>query len=202
MAFKTFAPGVLTSSDVNTFLMKQAVITCTAATRPASPNEGMTIYETDTDATLQYTGTAWVRVFGLGAWQTWTPTVESLVGTAWQVGNGTITGRYLRQGNIVIWSLRFDIGSTTVRGTSGTNNELEFSNFPFANNGAVHIGGDGYAADVSVGTGHGMLFVQETSTSILPKVYSGTTNLAGVINTVPFTWDTGDFMTFRGYYEV
>jgi hypothetical protein len=29
MAFKTFAPGVLTSSDVNTFLMRQAVITCT-----------------------------------------------------------------------------------------------------------------------------------------------------------------------------
>jgi hypothetical protein len=26
MAFKTFAPGVLTSSDVNTFLMRQAVM--------------------------------------------------------------------------------------------------------------------------------------------------------------------------------
>jgi hypothetical protein len=59
MAFKTFAPGVLTSSDVNTFLMRQSVITCTAATRPASPNEGMLIYETDTDLFKVYSGTAW-----------------------------------------------------------------------------------------------------------------------------------------------
>jgi hypothetical protein len=63
MAFKTFAPGVLTSSDVNTFLMRQAVIVCTSSTRPASPNEGMTIYETDTDRHAFYTGTAW-RYFG------------------------------------------------------------------------------------------------------------------------------------------
>ena len=65
MAFKTFAPGVLTSSDVNTFLMKQAVITCTAATRPASPNEGMLIYETDTDTFGWYNGTSWFDLSAL-----------------------------------------------------------------------------------------------------------------------------------------
>ena len=56
MAFKTFADGVaLPASDLNTYLMKQAVIVCTAGTRPASPIEGMTIYETDTDKLLIYT---------------------------------------------------------------------------------------------------------------------------------------------------
>lgn len=62
MAFKTFTAGsVLTAAEVNDYLMKQAVIVCTAATRPSSPVEGMVIYETDTDRFLAYSGTAWIR---------------------------------------------------------------------------------------------------------------------------------------------
>jgi hypothetical protein len=54
--FKTFTAGaVLTASDVNTYLAKQAVVVCTSTTRPTSPPEGMTIYETDTDKVLVYT---------------------------------------------------------------------------------------------------------------------------------------------------
>ena len=63
MAFKTFVAGaVLTASDVNTYLAKQAVVVCTSTTRPSSPPEGMTIYETDTDKLLTYTTatTGWV----------------------------------------------------------------------------------------------------------------------------------------------
>jgi hypothetical protein len=56
VAFKTFVDGVaLPASDLNTYLMKQAVIVCTSATRPASPLEGQQIYETDTDRMLTYT---------------------------------------------------------------------------------------------------------------------------------------------------
>lgn len=63
MAYKTFTAGaVLTASDVNTYLAKQAVVVCTSTTRPSSPPEGMTIYETDTDRMLVYTSatTGWV----------------------------------------------------------------------------------------------------------------------------------------------
>lgn len=35
-------------------------IICTSSTRPASPFEGQTIYETDTDLELRWTGSAWV----------------------------------------------------------------------------------------------------------------------------------------------
>lgn len=35
---------------------------CTAANRPLAPYEGQIIYETDTDRTLQWTGTAWDRL--------------------------------------------------------------------------------------------------------------------------------------------
>jgi hypothetical protein len=63
MAFKTFTAGeILTASDVNTYLMKQSVITCTSGTRPSSPTEGMIIYETDTDMVRVYSGAAWQEV--------------------------------------------------------------------------------------------------------------------------------------------
>ena len=68
MAYKTFTAGaVLTASDVNTYLAKQAVIVCTSTTRPSSPPEGMVIYETDTDKLLGYTTatTGWVPPWNL-----------------------------------------------------------------------------------------------------------------------------------------
>jgi hypothetical protein len=101
MAFKTFAPGVLTSSDVNTFLMRQAVIVCTSSTRPASPNEGMTIYETDTDRTSQWNGSAWVDIGALAGWRTNTPTLS---GSGWVfTGTETFSSRYIRLGSLVVW---------------------------------------------------------------------------------------------------
>lgn len=61
MAFKDFAVGeILTSSDVDTYLMSQVIIRCTSATRPASPAQGWHIYETDTSKFMVYNGTSWV----------------------------------------------------------------------------------------------------------------------------------------------
>lgn len=55
--FKTFVPGeTLTSADLMSYLMRQAVIQCTSSTRPGSPHIGMTIYETDTHKMLTYAG--------------------------------------------------------------------------------------------------------------------------------------------------
>lgn len=60
MAFKTFVTEeVLASADVMTYFMRQAVITCTSGTRPASPVEGMTIFETDTDTYRTWDGSLW-----------------------------------------------------------------------------------------------------------------------------------------------
>src|SRR5512143_2920931 len=57
--FKDFTTEVLTSNDVDNYLMKQANIQCTSATRPTGV-EGMCIYETDTDRHWVYSGSAWV----------------------------------------------------------------------------------------------------------------------------------------------
>lgn len=60
MPYKVFATAeVLASADVNNYLMRQSVITCTSGTRPASPSEGMTIYETDTDRLVGHDGSTW-----------------------------------------------------------------------------------------------------------------------------------------------
>ncbi|MEU4589990.1 hypothetical protein [Micromonospora aurantiaca (nom. illeg.)] len=73
MAFKTFSAGdVLTASDVNTYLMKQVVIVCTSGTRPSSPVEGMTIYETDTDVLRVHNGSNWITVLHVGPGKTGT----------------------------------------------------------------------------------------------------------------------------------
>lgn len=66
MAFKTFVSGdVLTAAEMNDYLMEQAVIACTSGTRPSSPNEGMTIYETDTDDLNIYNGSGWYPPWNL-----------------------------------------------------------------------------------------------------------------------------------------
>lgn len=68
MAFKVFVDGVvLPASDLNTYLMKQAINVCTSGTRPASPTEGQPIYETDTDRFLIYTTatTTWRQPWNL-----------------------------------------------------------------------------------------------------------------------------------------
>ncbi|HET7486830.1 MAG TPA: hypothetical protein VFJ85_02810 [Acidimicrobiales bacterium] len=60
MPIRTFVAGeTLTAANVNAYLMQQSVITCTSGTRPASPVQGMVIYETDTDKVWAYNGTTW-----------------------------------------------------------------------------------------------------------------------------------------------
>lgn len=68
--FKTFAASsVLTSTDVNTYLMQQAVMVfADAAARDAaitSPSEGMTVYLKDSDTVVRYSGSAWVSAFSV-----------------------------------------------------------------------------------------------------------------------------------------
>lgn len=115
MPIKTFAPGVLTSSDVNTYLMNQAVITCTSTTRPASPSEGMTIYETDTDQYLTYTGAAWRTSLNSGAWTSYTPTL----GGGAALGGGSTSARYARIGSGVVTTGRIIFGAAGAWATAG-----------------------------------------------------------------------------------
>lgn len=123
MAFQTFIPGVLTASEMNTFLMQQVVITCTSTTRPASPVEGMTIYETDTNITLQHSGTAFL-VFHQ-PWTTYTPIFAAFNlstgagSTTFNAGTGTSTGAFMRIGQTVHCNFTFTAGTGFVHPAVG-----------------------------------------------------------------------------------
>jgi hypothetical protein len=58
------------------------VIVCTSSTRPGSPVDGQHIYETDTDKTLSWDGTAWNPVSGAASYQAGEPANPS-VGSLW-----------------------------------------------------------------------------------------------------------------------
>jgi hypothetical protein len=71
LGFKTFTTGeVLTSGDVNGYLMQGINVFTNAAARDAaitSPQEGQACYLKDTNAVLTYSGSAWVAVGGGGS---------------------------------------------------------------------------------------------------------------------------------------
>jgi hypothetical protein len=140
--FKTWSDGnVLTSADVNSYLMKQAVIVCdTSADYPASPVEGMLVYDKALDCYLGRTASAWVRLAALTstAVQTWTPTVTQ---------SATISGitvneaRYVRQGSVVTAWCSF----TKASGAAGTaGNALTVS---------LPVTGSGHTALTEIGSG-------------------------------------------------
>lgn len=158
MAFKTFAPGVLTSSDVNTYLMQQAVITCTSSTRPSSPVEGMTIYETDTDRTMQYSGAAWLTFHE--PWTSYTPTTAAFNlstgagSTTFAAGTGTSSGAYMRIGRMVHVNYTFTAGTGWTNPAAG---EGLFFTVPFSSTSAANFcAGYGRFVDASVNEQYGL----------------------------------------------
>jgi hypothetical protein len=207
MPFKTFTAGVLTSSEVNTYLMQQAIIVCTSTTRPSLPTEGMTIYETDTDTYRTYSGSAWEVMLKSGAWITYTPTIGNAGGgTNWALGNGTAAGAYQQIGRLTIGWAQVTWGSTSTFGT----NDLLISG-PLTSSTRAGIEwtvAQVHCRDVStVNAYDGYGWMSSATTSIVPGVFAtsdGRGNFAtneSIINTRPFTWASGDYLTLQFTYE-
>lgn len=73
--YKDFTSTTLSSADVDSYLMQQAVIQCTSTTRPSPTHEGMLVVETNTDRLVIWTGSAWKSVGYYGAPAAFTVTV-------------------------------------------------------------------------------------------------------------------------------
>lgn len=111
------ALDVFTASDLNGYLMDQVTISCTSGTRPASPPDGMRIYETDTGSERSWSAatSTWVttgsnRVTAIVPVLTATTTSPSLGSGSFKAGWWTRS-----QGNMIDfhWWVKF--------GTSGVN---------------------------------------------------------------------------------
>lgn len=93
MPLYTFVDNAVpSSSTLNSNLRDQVVTQCTSGTRPSTPVEGQYIYETDTDRTLVYNGSAWVIM--AEPRQTWSPTITQGAAVA-----GTVTRGWFRRSN-------------------------------------------------------------------------------------------------------
>lgn len=198
--YKNFSAGeVLTSSDVDTYLMEQSTMVFASAaardTAITAPSEGMVAYLTDTNLLCQYSGAAWSGIGpSSGAWRSWTPTYSNLT-----VGSGTVVARYMRVGRMITYKFQFTYGSGSSVGTNPTfavpvtaaaQGELDMNvcrltdSSPFTR----YIG---WAVGAT------------TSTVQIGQLENVVSTLAyvSVTATSPFTWATGDTIFVSGTYE-
>lgn len=196
--FKTFASGdVLTASEVNTYLMKQAVIVCdTSADYPASPAEGMVVYDKALDSHLGYSGSAWVRLTALTstAVQTWTPTVTQGV----SVAATSTTAKYMRQGSIVTCWCNLAI---TASGTSGSTITVTL---PVSGSSSVHAVTDPIGSGIVYDTGTAnYLGSVQFSGSLSSVIFAPTGTSGNTIGSGPsMQLTSGDFIRFTATYAV
>lgn len=197
MPFTTFANGaILNDTDLNNYLMKQAVIVCTSGTRPASPVEGMFIYESDTDRYMSYTGSSWAVVMQIGG-TSYVPTLTAATTNPTLGSGGSASGRYVLWGGKQC-TVRFSI----VFGTSGTNagsgQYLVALPFQAASNitGGVPNVGSGVircAGSVSTVT----WFCSSGSTTMAALTTAGN----NVASAAPGAWGANDYLSATFTYE-
>jgi hypothetical protein len=187
MGYKLWSTNeLLTSSDVNTYLMKQAVISTTSGSKPSSPPDGMLVFEQDTERYVQWNATAgsW-RILGQTVDGSYTPTLTATTtNPTLGSGSGTI-GRYtLRNG---IWcDVRFTIKFGSSGAAAGSGQYLISLPFTSASDFTIAAPdcGAGYLKDDSApATAQGMTFVSPGFATA-----SFLANNVVVTNSAPWTW--------------
>jgi hypothetical protein len=131
-----------------------------------------------------------------GFWASYTPTWSS-TGTAPVLNNGTLTGRWARCGNVIIYMIKLTVGSTT---TLGTGNYV-FS-LPVAVGSVTDFIGDAFAGDASVGSAGystGIAFLGAGGT--VGAYFGNTVGASALTNANPMTWANGDRLWLHGMYE-
>lgn len=171
------------------------VIVCTSSTRPTAGTvvESQVIYETDTDKLLAYDGSSWNEVWNknwTAAWQSYTPSWTS-AGSAPAIGNGTLTGKYLQFGKLVIGSITQVNGSTTTYGTGAYSWTLPVT----GNSKGVAFG---WLDDNSGGVRYRGASVLNT-TLISRTIFSDA--VLGMTATVPITLAQSDTIDLSFFYE-
>jgi hypothetical protein len=160
----------------------------------------MTIYETDTDLYLSYSGSAWLVLSAPGSFRSYTPTFTNMT-----LGNGTITAVWTRVGAHVTVHLRLVWGSTTSitgspPGWSGPVDPLDTPT-PLIRQEGLCVFYDTSTTNTYTGTiGHGAVNV------FYPFALNVTDGLSylraeNITSSLPMTWATGDIILATWSYE-
>ena len=129
-------------------------------------------------------------------WTSYTPTWSSS-GTAPSLGNGTLSGKYLRVGKNVIVQMFFQIGSTSTMGTGQWQFSLPFNSYQL-NGSTSGFPLSGYLEDAGVLAYQGVA-ARKTGANSFAIMTSVSAN---VTPTTPFTWATSDFFNLELVYGV
>ena len=116
----------------------------------------------------------------------WTPTFTGIT-----IGNGTVTGRHYKAGRIGICEFELVFGSTTAINGSGADINLPYALLQATWFATVHLFDNG--TGTFVGSSNGA--------TVRRLVVSGTALAVAIITpTQPFTWTTGDRISYRATY--
>jgi hypothetical protein len=206
-------------SDFDTAWRHDGVATFpTAAARtaaiPVPVLNQLTMLDTDPGHVQYWTGSSWAWIDPAAGWAVYNPT--------WQttnqppiLGNGSVSGRYARMGNVVFVRIGLSIGSTSSSGTGNFAFSLPFPASPVAIaqefvavgftavNGLVWLG---FAQVGPSGNNVNPYFPINTAQSNLTNARSSAepaqvgTGIPGIVG--QFTWGSGSNMTIQGWYEV
>ncbi len=200
MGYKLWVTNeLLTSSDVNTYLMKQAVISTTSGSKPTPPVDGMLVWETDTENYVSYNASlaAWVYL-GKMLTAAYTSTLTAVTTNPTLGSGGSASGRYTLYGG-KFCTLRGSI----VFGTSGTNagsgqylialplaaSSAITGGVPFVGSGVVRCAGSLAVTTCFISSG----------SSNLAMLTTGGNNVASA---APGAWTANDYLSFTITYEI
>jgi hypothetical protein len=137
----------------------------------------------------------------LGAWSTYTPGWFAETGTNPTLGNGTLTGRYLKVGRTVDWVVQLTWGSTTAAGSGGSSENWMFG-LPAAPaagftqrivnvdayNGSLHYSGNAIYATTNGGVFRTLVSNRADTNTVWDS-------------TAPFVWAASHILYASGRYE-
>lgn len=202
---------LLTTGDVpgaSTYfnpLLQQSIVPCTSGTRPASPPDGMMIWETDTERYMSWNASAAAWVYaGQMLTGSYTPALTASVNP--NLGSASaVQGRYtLYGGNWCTARGLIKWGSTSLNAGSGSYS----ISLPFTTSNTITAGntpvGTCYVLDSSVPAAYlGMPFVAANA-SVMTVLMGGlpATGPSQMSNTIPIAWATNDTIGWNITYEV
>lgn len=199
MGYKLWATNeLLTSSDLDNYLMKQAVISTTSGSKPTPPVDGMMVWETDTENYVSYNASlaAWVYV-GKMLTGTYTSTLTAATTNPTLGTGGSASGRYTLFGGKFC-----ALHCTITFGTSGANagSGQYLIALPFACSSAVSgvvatcMAVMRCAGSVAIGAG----FISSGSSTLAMLTTSGSNVASGA----PGTWTNNDYIAIDIVYEI
>ena len=207
--FRTWVNGeVVTDANVQNYLQDQSVMTfannAAITATITSPEEGMIAHAQDVDLYWSYTGAAWREIMYTGNWPSFTPVWSAVSGTT-TVGNGSLVGRYIALGALIMFQIRFDWGTTTTQSVVTADWRFDGPNYAGDNAlGATFWTVSAWALDTSSGQRYTCAGQIDTSVTpprtqtLLADWFAGGGQMDGQ---QPFTWTTGDRLNITGVYS-